>query len=230
MAIAGRGPADDEHAFAKVTLLASIGALELGRENYPAAEASARLTLATLHTSKGLAAGLVGPAYELLATALSHQGKRAEADAAFAEALARVKGSPRMEAGARIAMAITYFDDPARGKDALDQTNLALALLTTSVGTDHPDAIGLRVLQLKILIANKQTARVAPLAEALLPKVANDPVLEADVKFALARVLPPRDHTRAHMLASEARDAYAKAGADQQRKLAKVEAWLAHPG
>jgi len=126
-------------------------------------------------------------------------------------------------------MAAAYYGVPDRHRDALVEIDKALALVAMSVGTDHPDAISLRVFKVKILMLNKQTAKVPALAEALLPRLTHDELMEADVRFALARTLPPRDRKRARELALQAKEVYAKTGAPRKDMLEKVEAWLAHP-
>ena len=51
----------------------------------------------------------------------------------------------------------------------------------------------------------------------------------AESRFALARAIAATDRARAVQLATAARDVYRTAGPGYARRLAAVEAWLAHP-
>ena len=76
---------------------------------------------------------------------------------------------------------------------------------------------------------HREQEAVAPLTRALAIAEASsvDPVLLADTRFGLARVIS--DRRRAVELARQARRAYEAAGAGAQKHLAELVRWLGAP-
>jgi hypothetical protein len=70
---------------------------------------------------------------------------------------------------------------------------------------------------------------IAPLTRALELRQADpgDGLELAEVRFALAQALVSTDRARALVLATQARDAWSKAGARHTAPLAEASAWLA---
>jgi hypothetical protein len=70
---------------------------------------------------------------------------------------------------------------------------------------------------------------VAPLTRALAIRQADpgDGLELAEVRFALAQAIVGSDRARAIVLATQARDAWSKAGARHAAPLAEASAWLA---
>jgi len=210
-------------------LLAISGQIEIARADYPAAEAVARRNIALVNSVNGGESTLVANDYWLLGSALLHQHRRADADVAFARSISLSKVNPQLEAAAYLMIAIAYHDDPALSHEAVAAAEKGIAIVSAARGIDHPDTVMMRVALGKLLVADHQLARARPLAEALLAKVATDPLQLADVRFVLVQSLPASERPRAHKLAEQARDAYIDGGPRSVDRLAKVQAWLAHP-
>jgi tetratricopeptide (TPR) repeat protein len=218
-----------EIATATSALLSVSAQVELARADYPAAEAVTRRNIALVNSLDGGESPIVSNDYMVLGSALLHQHRRTEGDAAYDKALALAAVNPQLEAQIYLMKAIAYHDDPALAHDAVIAADKGLAIMIKARGADHPDTVMMQVALCKLLVADHQLARVRPLAESLVAKVENDPLQLADVRFAIAQSLPASERARAHKLAEKARDAYTDGGVKAQDRLAKVQAWLAHP-
>jgi tetratricopeptide (TPR) repeat protein len=109
----------------------------------------------------------------------------------------------------------------------------AREILAGKLGETHPmlahvwNGVG----QLELARGHLDAAR--PLLERAVAMRAHDQTDATDLaesRFALARAIAGIDRARAVGLATEARDAYRTAGPGYAKRLAAVEAWLAHPG
>ena len=211
------------------SLLTISEQLEISGGHYPAAEAVARRNIALVEAINGGASPLVANDYWMLGSALLHQHRRADAEVAFAKSIELAKVNPQIEGAVYMMIAVAYHDDPALSHEAVAAAEKGIAIMSAAQGIDHPQTITMRVALCKLLVNDHQLARARPLAEKLLPKLDNDPLQLADVRFVLVQSLPASERNRAHKLAEQARDAYIAGGAKAADRLAQVQAWLAHP-
>jgi tetratricopeptide (TPR) repeat protein/predicted Ser/Thr protein kinase len=115
---------------------------------------------------------------------------------------------------------------------ALVELRRALAIRSQALGADHfLCAAPLSGLGEALLALGRPTEAVVPLerALALLAPRHEDPGAAAEVRFALGRALwqAGKERERARLLATQARDAWMTAGAQQRKNLDAVQAWLA---
>jgi serine/threonine-protein kinase len=110
----------------------------------------------------------------------------------------------------------------------------SLAIEEKALGPKHPQVAAPLLGLGEVELSRKAPARAVPLLERALSIRTSQPGDGADlsdVRFALARALfATGDRTRARTLATEARDAYAKAGPQARLQGAEASAWLnSHP-
>ncbi|HEV7554639.1 MAG TPA: hypothetical protein VGO00_04235, partial [Kofleriaceae bacterium] len=217
-----------ELARATSALLTISEQVEIARGEYPAAEAAARRNIELANTVTGGESLFVAMDYTLLGSALLHRHRRADADAAFAKGIELAKPNPKVEAQSYFMQAVAY-DANALSHDAVAAADKGVAVMVAARGNDHADTVMMQVALCKLLVIDHQLARARVLADKLVAKVASDPLQLADVRFLLVQSLPASERVRAHKLAEQARDAYTAGGAVAAGRLAKVQAWLAHP-
>jgi eukaryotic-like serine/threonine-protein kinase len=146
---------------------------------------------------------------------------------------AKALGPGSFEAG------ITYINlgEAKRAQGALDAAADAYAqaqqILAARLGEAHPvlahvwNGIG------QLALARGHLDAAVPLLERAVAMRAHDHTDATDLaesRFALATAIAATDRARATQLAASARDAYRGAGPGYARRLAAVEAWLAHHG
>jgi eukaryotic-like serine/threonine-protein kinase len=114
---------------------------------------------------------------------------------------------------------------------AIDCFMRARSIIESSLGDKNvqlvPALVGIGRVQ---LARHAAAAASLPLSRALAIRQADpgDGVELAEVRFALAQAIVATDRPRALALATQARDAWAKAGARHVAPLAEATAWLAH--
>jgi len=188
----------------------------------------------------------LGPDHSDVALGLNHlgtveqmQGKLDAAHGSYARAVAiweKTLGPNNRD----LATAFTELGTVAQAQGKLDEARgvfaRALTIYEEALGPDHPDvASPLMGLGEVLLGLGKHTEGIAQLERALSIRTTHevDPTLIAETRFVLARALwvapatRARDRPRAHALAEQARDAWARAGSGSEAELAEVEQWLA---
>jgi tetratricopeptide (TPR) repeat protein len=137
-----------------------------------------------------------------------------------------------------VAIGLTNLGDvlmaQGRPREAMAPYERALAIREKTLGTDHPRVARALTNVARALVRTGGADRAIPLLEralAVQEKRTVRPVENAETRFALAEALVARggDRARARLLASEARAAYAAAGAAGRKELARIDTWLARP-
>ena len=200
-----------------------------------AAEAEQHLVAALAIREAALGEGHPAVATSLvnLGTTLAERGDLVRAETYLRRALALAEAdlpdSAEQVARVRYNLAMVARDR-GQGAEALAGFEDTRARYEQVLGRDHPELIEVHVAigeQLRRL--GRPREAVAPLERALAiaeaTAAATDPVLVADVRYALARVVPGRG--RALALGRDARAAYAAAGDRARDKLAELTRWLA---
>lgn len=176
----------------------------------------------------------VGTVYYYLGSIALDEGKPVEAIARFKQALANweAKLGP---ANPALAAPLVGIGDALRRQHQLASAEApitrAMTVVEKALGPQHPEMAQPLSSLGELYLDEKKPDRAVPLFErALAIRVANpgDKLEEADNRFALARALRAtnRDPKRAHELATQARTAFAAAGANGKQQLAGVDKFL----
>ena len=168
-----------------------------------------------------------------LASALKAQDKHAQAEARYRRAL-EIFGNVREEDRPDTSSSVNGLADTLRAQGRHDEAQAkyleALALRETAAGPEHPGLVGILVNLAELFLERKDPIAARPHAERALTiatAAEHPPPRLAPLQLLVAKTLwaDPSQRPRAHELATAARDALAKASADEA-ELHEVEAWL----
>jgi tetratricopeptide (TPR) repeat protein len=224
-----RPPLDDRRALAEASLANGGAICEAGRHQ-PAA--SIALSLRAIAVTEQV----FGPKSIYLDTPLSYLGRahamagdHAASDAAF-DRLRTLPLTPRDEIRNLGIMVVTAAETQ-RFRVGVERAERLVKLAEIEFPENHPDRLSYQVLFAKLLVKDRQFDRAVPLLEKLEQVFASagDPIMLADVRFALAKSVIESDAKRARTLAEQARITYRAAGTVRAPHLEDVDKFLASP-
>jgi tetratricopeptide (TPR) repeat protein len=169
---------------------------------------------------------------EALARAHHRRGRLAEARAVYERALAiREKrlGPAHPDLSEVLDGLGETLQAEGRPGEATALHERAITISLGALGEDHPllaRSLGL-LGQARLALGQRRPALQAlERALAIAEARPGDPERLADIRFSLARALPPGEGERARRLATSAREVYRRRGVLGRGKLARVERWL----
>jgi tetratricopeptide (TPR) repeat protein len=229
LAEAANGPSHPDVAFPLNNL-----ALTFERQaRYPDAIAALRRALALIERTSGADHPNAGVLRQNIGGMLRLDGKLPQARDELDTALKILEAKLGPEHPA-LGHALTLSGDVALEQGDLTRARAeferADALRRKVLGEDHPErSLSLLGLGRLALEQKRPTDAVVALerALALMATTQPDPIDRAEVKFNLARALPPTQRTRARTLANEARQDFVENAVRASRYVPEVDAWLA---